>query len=63
VAAVALSAGVIGALTVLATGSAGVDRLRHVGPNPLAFTAALLGELIIGAVLHVALEQLRQRRG
>ena len=63
VAAVALSAGVIGALTVLATGSAGVDRLRHVGPNPLAFTAALLGELVIGAVLHVALEQLRQRRG
>jgi len=63
VASVAMSAVLIGALTLLSTGSAGVDRLRHVGPSPLALTAALLGELALGALLHVGVDRLRQRRG
>jgi len=62
-ASVAVSAVVIGALTLLSTGSAGVDRLRHVGPSPLALTAALLGELVLGALLHVGVDRVRQRRG
>ncbi len=63
VASVAVSAGVIAVLTVLSTGSAGIDRLRHVGPSPLALGAALLGELLLGAALYVSGDWLRQRRG
>lgn len=62
VAAVAVSAITIGILAALATGSAGLERLRQVGPNPVALTAALLGELALGAVLHVVIDQVRQRR-
>jgi hypothetical protein len=54
------------ALTIavwLASGSAGADRLGHVGANPWAVGAALLGELLLGAALTVAGSHLRARRG
>ena len=54
------------ALTVavwLSSGSAGADRLAHVGANPWAVGAALLGELLLGAALTVAGSHLRARRG
>jgi len=57
-----ISAITIGILAALATGSAGLERLRQVGPNPVALTAALLGELALGAVVHVVIDQVRQRR-
>lgn len=60
-AAVLLSAVVVGALAVLSSGPAGVDRLRHVGVNPLFLTGALLAELLAGAVLYVIAAQLRLR--
>ena len=62
VASAAVSAGVMGGLTLLGSGAAGVERLRQVGPNPLAVTAALLAELLLGAVAYVAVDQLRLRR-
>jgi len=46
----------------LSGGSAGADRLAHVGANPWAVGAALLGELLLGAALTVAGSHLRSRR-
>jgi len=53
------------ALTVavwLSSGSAGADRHAHVGANPWAVGAALLGELLLGAALTVAGSHLRSQR-
>ncbi len=61
-AAAVTAAAALGLLAALGTGAAGVDRLRHVGPSPLALAGALLGELLVGAVLYVAVDQIRQRR-
>ena len=47
----------------LSSGSAGADRLAHVGANPWAVGGALLGELLLGAALTVAGSHLRSRRG
>lgn len=60
-AAVVTSAVLVGGLALLSSGSAGVDRLRYVGVNPLAVAGALLGELAVGAVLYVFAAQLRLR--
>lgn len=59
---VAVSVAPVAVLAVLGTGAAGVERLRQVGPNPLALTAALLAELLLGALVYVAADQVRQRR-
>lgn len=61
-AAVTVSAVVITLLTVLGSGSVGLERLRHVGPSAFLMGAALLGELLLGAVLNVAVDRVRQHR-
>lgn len=59
-AAVTVSALTITILAVLGTGSVGLERLRHVGPSPVLLGAALLGELLLGAVLWVGVDRVRQ---
>lgn len=61
-AAVAVSALVVTLLALLGSGSVGMERLRHVGPSPLLLGAALLGELLVGVLLHVAIDRVRQHR-
>lgn len=46
----------------LTSGALGVDRLGHVGPSPLLAGAALLGELLLGGLLALAVSPLRVRR-
>jgi hypothetical protein len=46
-------------LAALGSGSAGVDRLRDVGTHPLLLGLALLGELVLGALVYVLVGQLR----
>ena len=61
-AAVTVSALAITLLAVLSTGSVGLERLSHVGPSPFLLGAALLGELLLGAVLFVGVDRVRQHR-
>ena len=59
-------AAVVIALTVLANGAVGVDRLSDIGPPPGPFAAALVGEVVGGALLWVCgllvVERVRARR-
>ena len=61
-AAVTVSALAITLLAVLGSGSVGVERMRHVGPSPFLLGAALLAELLLGAVLWVGVDRVRQHR-
>lgn len=63
----AVTACVVTALLVLvasslASGSLGVQRLQHVGPNPWLVAACVLGELLVGALAHLGVDRLLQRR-
>ncbi len=57
-AAAAVAALSLGLLCWVGGGAVGVDRLSHVGAHPLLVGAALLGELLVGAVVFVAGAQL-----
>lgn len=46
----------------LSSGSLGLQRLQHVGPNPWLLTGAVLGELLVGAAAHLGVDRLLQRR-
>ena len=61
-AAVGLVAVAVLVLAALSSGSAGEARLAHVGVQPLAVAAALLGELALGAALWLGWDTLRRRR-
>ena len=61
--AVATSGIVVGVLVALSNGSAGIERLRHVGPPALTMTGALVGELLLGAVLYVVVGHVWLRWG
>ena len=61
-AAVTVSALVIALLAVLGDGSVGVERLRQVGPSLFLLGAALLGELLLGVLLNVGVDRVRQHR-
>lgn len=60
--AVALTAGAVGLLDVLAGGALGSQRLSHMGAPAGAMTVALLVELAIGAGLVLAWDRWRLRR-
>lgn len=60
--AAALATVVVTVLTALGSGSVGIDRLRSVGPSPLLLGVAVLGELLLGVLLHIGVDRLRQHR-
>ncbi len=47
---------------LLASGSLGVQRLAQVGPSAWLLALAVLGELLLGAALHVGVDRLLLRR-
>lgn len=57
-----VAAVLVGLAASLGSGSAGVDRLRQMGPTPWLLTLALLGELLLGALLHLGVDRLRVHR-
>ncbi|MDQ2757545.1 MAG: DUF6350 family protein [Actinomycetota bacterium] len=57
-----VSAVLVLAAMLLASGSLGVQRLQHVGPDPWLVTGAVLGELVVGALAHLGVDRLLQRR-
>ncbi|GAA1899374.1 cell division protein PerM [Lapillicoccus jejuensis] len=61
-AACGVSAALVLVAGLLAGGSLGVQRLAQVGPSAWLLALAVLGELLVGAALHVGVDRLLQHR-